>query len=71
MNVCYIVKNDNVKQFQVHLAHEDYGKLSDSLKIWNLPQNTLNVEIQILYLECQWKPHTSIIFSDWIIIEIL
>ena len=23
-----------------------------------------NVEIQILYLECQWKPHKSIIFID-------
>ena len=33
--------------------------------------NKTNVEIQILYLECQWKPHKSIIFSDWIIIEIL
>ena len=22
-----------------------------------------NVEIQILYLECQWKPHKSIIFN--------
>ena len=26
--------------------------------------NKTNVEIQILYLECQWKPHKSIIFSD-------
>ena len=24
--------------------------------------NKTNVEIQILYLECQWKPHKSIIF---------
>ena len=26
--------------------------------------NKTNVEIQILYLECQWKPHTGIIFSN-------
>ena len=30
-------------------------KHTDSIKI--------NVEIQILYQECQWKPHNSIIFN--------
>ena len=26
--------------------------------------NKTSVEIQILYLECQWKPHKSIFFND-------
>ena len=33
--------------------------------------NKTNVEIQILYLECQWKPHKSIIFSNAGDVEIL
>ena len=26
--------------------------------------NKKSIEIQILYLECQWKPHKSMIFND-------
>ena len=26
--------------------------------------NQINVETQILYLKCQWKPHIGIIFSN-------
>ena len=33
--------------------------------------NKTNVEIQILYLECQWKPHKSIFLSNAGDVEIL
>ena len=32
--------------------------------------NKTNVEIQILYLECQWKPHIGIIFCNAGMLEI-
>ena len=54
---------DAVNQLSWHIIK--YSNLwSQELPGNHTQCNKTNVEIQILYLECQWKPHTGIILSN-------